>query len=139
MNKFTFELFDDEETGLLKSICNKYNIIVPAECQNINFTKSLEDVAHLADIISKYQYRLANINLYPKFWALCNARKEQTIIHEFLHIRICPMQDILKAMSNYIDNDSLKEYVQGDSTYASEFVVEGMTQMVYSIMNKELL
>lgn len=133
--KFIYsETLPEEILPTLKTKLSKYEDLIPGWVQEIRvFWNSNPEVAGDKFIsgqsLGNFPYRWATITICPGFLDEADSDRDDTLIHELVHIILCPLTDFYDQLMHYFDDqpDKVKSFVSGQFTERSEGVTVDLT------------
>lgn len=112
---------------LLRRFAPKY---LPTWCAELRVGFDIDDIEASAETSSRYEYRWARLSLKAEWFSYRDYRRDQTIIHELLHVRFGVLDDFVTELTALVGtgNKALGDRVEGEWRKLKEAVVEDFTE-----------
>jgi hypothetical protein len=130
MSKFIYsETIPAEILPVVKEKFEKYEYLVPGWAKEVRIYWKPEGSSEKltsADTIGDFAYRFGIINICPGFLSEVDSDREDTVIHELIHVLTAPLVNFYGQLLHYLDlteSGKTKEFV--DEQFSEK--LEGMT------------
>ncbi len=129
-SKFIYsEHIPKEILPVIQGLLEKYSYLVPGWAQEIRIywqssSPAREDILS-GQTLGSTAYRWAQLTICPGFLEESDADREDTIVHELVHVLLWPLSSIYDQMLQYLDDqpDRVKDFIMAQLTER----VEGAT------------
>ena len=110
---------------------DKWAWLIPTWCHRVRVGNTLDGSEGMtADNQTQPEYRAAYIRFSPLWLELDDGRREETAIHELLHIPIEPMRQVLTDLLRTSTNEPLVDLVAEQWRLAFEGTVQDLTYAI---------
>lgn len=119
----------------VRPLVDRYAYLIPGWMRELTVRYAVDtpDGSYVADINIQPEYRQATLRLVPK-WRDCDAAfKEQTIIHELIHLSLAPMDAWTQTLiTKTVPDEGLRDTLSEDWRRAHEGATEDLSIAVYA-------
>jgi hypothetical protein len=120
-----------EILSAVKDTLEKYEALVPGWVKHVNVSW----IAHpnepgtSAESRGDYAYRWASIYLCPTFLDENEAEREDTLIHELVHVMLFPLTNYYSDLVGYLDDqpDKVRDFIRNQTVEKMESVTVDVT------------
>lgn len=105
-SKFIYsEQIPKEILPAIKETLNKYEFLVPNWMQyvKVSWNGAPPDKGTSAQAVADYSYRWGHIFVCPAFLSESDIERDDTLVHELIHLTLNPLQSFYEHLLKYLD------------------------------------